>query len=131
MTHLEEGETYVHERTFTEADVADFADVTGDTQDIHTEPDEDGRLVVHGLLTGSLMTKIGGDLEVLASEMVFHFRKPVYTGDRIRCTWTNDRVVDHPEGQQLEATAVYERLDDDGTPEETVLEASAEGIVFE
>jgi len=45
------GETYTHERTFTVADVRQFAGVTGDTQDRHTEHDEDGRVLVHGLLT--------------------------------------------------------------------------------
>ncbi len=137
-----EGETYTHERTFTVAEVRQFADVTGDTQDRHTEPDAEGRVLVQGLLTGSLLTKIGGDLEVLATRMDFHFRRPVYSGDTVRCTWTNERVTDRPEGVDIEASVVCRRVEgetetpDTGTPGEeatgeVVLEATVEGVVYE
>ena len=66
--------------------------MTNDTQPIHTEPDEDGRHVAHGLLTGSLLTDIGGDLGVLARTIEFEFRRPVRTGERITCTWTAESV---------------------------------------
>lgn len=125
-----EGTTYTHERTFTVADVRQFADVTGDTQDRHTEPDEDGRVLVQGLLTGSMLTKIGGDLEVLATRMDIHFRRPVYTGETVRCTWTTERVTDRPGGVDLEAGVVCQRLTD-GTPEATVLKATVEGVVYD
>ncbi len=125
-----EGATYTHERTFTEADVRQFADVTGDTQDRHTDPGADGRLLVHGLLTGSVLTKIGGDLEVLATRIDLHFRRPVYTGETVRCTWTNERVTDRPDGVDVEASVVCRRLAD-GTPGDTVLEATVEGVVYE
>lgn len=42
------GDRFTHERTFTPADVRSFAEISGDRQPIHTEPDEDGRLVVQG-----------------------------------------------------------------------------------
>ena len=127
---LREGETYTRERTFTSEAVRQFAAVTGDTQDRHTEPDEEGRLLVHGLLTASLQTGIGGDLEVLASRMEFQFRRPVYTGDTVRCTWTNERVEDRPNGVELVADVTCERVVD-GTPEETVLDATVEGVVLD
>ena len=41
--------------------------------------------MVHGLLTATLPTKVGGDLDYLAREMVFEFLRPVFTGDTIRC----------------------------------------------
>jgi acyl dehydratase len=140
MPTLSEGETYTHERTFTVADVRQFADVTGDTQDRHTEPDEGGRVLVQGLLTGSLLTKIGGDLEVLATRMEFYFRRPVYSGDTVRCEWTNERIENRPDGQHVEAAVVCRRTDgDDGAggsdgdePEgEEVLRATVEGIVYD
>ncbi len=130
MSTPAEGATHTHERTFTKADVRQFADVTGDTQDRHTDPDADGRLLVHGLLTGSMLTKIGGDLEVLATRMDIHFRRPVYTGETIRCTWTNERVTDRSDGVDLEAGVVCRRLADD-TPGDTVLEATVEGVVYD
>jgi acyl dehydratase len=124
---LAEGETYTHERTFTEADVRQFADVTGDAQDRHTEPGADGRVLVQGLLTGSMLTKTGGDLEVLATRMDFRFRRPVYSGDTVRCAWTNERVTDRPDGVEIEAGVVCRRVGDG----EVVLEATVEGIVYD
>jgi acyl dehydratase len=55
-----EGETVTARRTFEHGDVRQFADATGDRGDHHLEADEDGRLLVHGLLTASLATEIGG-----------------------------------------------------------------------
>ncbi|PSQ29148.1 dehydratase [Halobacteriales archaeon SW_10_68_16] len=143
MSTPAEGETYTHERTFTVADVRQFSEGTGDAQDRHTVPDEDGRVLVQGLLTGSLLTKIGGDLEVLATRMELHFRRPVYSGDTVRCTWTNERVTDRADGVEIEASVVCRRVDGDegatpatGTPGEEatgeiVLGATVEGVVYE
>jgi acyl dehydratase len=129
----EEGATFTHERTFTEESVREFADATGDTQPRHTEPDEDGRLVVHGLLTGSLLTKIGGDLEMLARTMTFEFRKPVYTGDTIRCEWTHESVDPREDGRyDVEASVTFRRIDapgGSGEEGELVLSARVSGLL--
>jgi acyl dehydratase len=119
------GQTFTVERTFTTEDVRRFAEVTDDTQPIHTEPDEDGRLVVHGLLTGSLLTDIGGDLEVLAGRMEFEFRRPVRTGEPITCTWTVESVEEREDRYVLENDVVFR--DGDG---ETVVTARVEGVVW-
>ncbi|EMA34444.1 MaoC domain-containing protein dehydratase [Halobiforma lacisalsi AJ5] len=63
----EAGDVYTYERTVTTAEVRQFGELSGDQQPIHTDPDEEGRLVVQGLLTATLPTAIGGDLEVLAT----------------------------------------------------------------
>jgi len=42
-------------------------------------------LVVQGLLTATLPTKVGGDNNVLARTMNFEFLRPVFTGDTIIC----------------------------------------------
>jgi len=120
----EEGERRTVERTFTAEDVEQFADVSGDDQPRHTVPDEDGRLMVHGLLTATLPTRIGGDLEVLARSMAFEFRRPVYTGERITCTWTTESVEERPDRYDLAGEVVCEN--DDG---DVVLTASVEGLV--
>ena len=119
------GETFTTARTFTTEDVRRFGDVTNDTQPIHTEPDEDGRLVVQGLLTGSLLTDIGGDLEVLARTMAFEFRRPVRTGERITCTWTVESVAEREDRYALENDVIF--ADEDG---ETVATARVEGVVW-
>ena len=76
-TEPEEGDVHTVERTFTHEDVERFGEVSGDRQAIHTEPDDEGRLMVQGLLTATLPTAIGGDLGVLARTMEYEFREPV------------------------------------------------------
>lgn len=86
------GTTLRHERTFTVEEVETFADLSGDRGEHHEVPDEDGRLLVHGLLTATMPTKIGGDLDVLARTMEFDFHRPVYTDQRIVCEVTLETV---------------------------------------
>jgi 3-hydroxybutyryl-CoA dehydratase len=80
-------------RTFTEQDMLQFADVSRDYNPIHLEDrfakakKFKGR-ICHGLLVGSMLTEIGGQIGVLASRMEFVFKKPVYFGDTITCRWT-------------------------------------------
>ena len=82
------GDVTVWERTFTVEDVRLFGQVSGDQGIHHVETDEQGRLMVQGLLTATLPTKIGGDLNYIARELVFEFLRPVFTGDIIRCETT-------------------------------------------
>ncbi len=42
-----------------------------------------GRLTIPGLLTGSMVTHIGGILGFLATEMRFEYLVPVFAGDTI------------------------------------------------
>lgn len=72
-------------RTFTEEDIRLFAKFSGDEGQHHLLPDEQGRLMAHGLLTATLPTKIGGDLNFIAREMTFQFHRPVFAGDTIVC----------------------------------------------
>lgn len=119
-----EGETHTHERTFTREDVREFAEVSGDAQSRHVEPDDEGRLLVHGLLTATVPTKIGGDLEVLATRMDVRFERPVYTGDTVTCTWRNERVTERDDRYELVVDVSCET--DAGTE---VLTATVEGLV--
>jgi len=52
MLHV--GDSATWERTFTEEDVRSFATISGDQDVHHVTPDEQGRLMVHGLLTATL-----------------------------------------------------------------------------
>ena len=120
-----EGRQHTFERTFTTDDVRQFAGLSSDTQPRHTEPDEDGLLLVHGLLTATLPTKIGGDLEVLAKAMEFEFVRPVYTGETISCTWTTESVAERDDRYELTADAVCENGNG-----EVVLTATVDGLVW-
>jgi acyl dehydratase len=82
------GDVMSWERTFTEEDIRLFGKVSGDEGTHHILPDEAGRLMVHGLLTATLPTKIGGDINFIAREMRFQFHRPVFAGDTVRCEVT-------------------------------------------
>ena len=79
------GDVLGWERTFTEEDVRRFAEYSGDAGEHHLQPDERGRLMVHGLLTATLPTKIGGDINFIARQLTFRFVRPVFSGDTVRC----------------------------------------------
>lgn len=79
------GERRSYSRTFTVEDVRAFAAVSGDRGQHHVEPDASGRLWVHGLLTATIPTRLGGDLNYLARAMNFEFLRPVFSGDTITC----------------------------------------------
>lgn len=121
-----EGETIVRERTFTTDVVRAFADLSRDEQPIHTDQDDEGRLVVHGLLTATLSTQIGGELEVLARAMEFEFRTPVYTGETIRCEVTISSVDAREDRYDVETDVVCRRVADDVV----VLRGGFEGIIW-
>ncbi|MDR4888319.1 enoyl-CoA hydratase [Fredinandcohnia sp. QZ13] len=80
------------ERTFTKEDVELFTKVSMDEGDHHMNPDELGRVVVQGLLTATLPTKVGGEYNVLARTMNFEFFRPVFTGDTISCEVTIEKL---------------------------------------
>ena len=75
-------------RSITDEDIARFADASGDRGRHHVERDERGRLMAQGLLTATLPTKIGGDLNYVARTMTFEFLKPVFGGDALACVGT-------------------------------------------
>ncbi len=87
------GQSFTYSRTFTEGDVALFCGVTGDYNPYHQDESfaresPYGRKTIPGLLTGSMLTHIGGMIGFLATEMSFEYVAPVYTGDTITCTVT-------------------------------------------
>lgn len=86
------GATFTWERTFSEEETLQFALLTGDQGAHHMKRDKKGRFMVHGLFTASIGTKIGGDLNYIAREMVSEFLRPVFTGDTITCELTLTRV---------------------------------------
>lgn len=123
---LQVGDTFTISRRFTEADVKTFADITRDYNAVHF----DSRFaaarhfrdrICHGLLVGSLLTEVGGQIGWLASVMNFRFKQPVYFEDTITCKFTITHI---DERQRARAKALY--LNPDG---DIVLEAELEGIL--
>jgi 3-hydroxybutyryl-CoA dehydratase len=96
---LRPGDTFSVTRTFQEEETRAFGDLSRDYNPVHYEPrfanakDFPG-LICHGLLVGSLLTEIGGQIGWLASGMEFRFLKPVFFGDTITCRFTLTEVDD-------------------------------------
>ncbi len=82
------GDVLTWSRTFTDEEIRLFAKLSGDKGEHHLVPDEQGRLMAHGLLTATLPTKIGGDLNFIARQITFQFLRPVFGGDTIECEVT-------------------------------------------
>ncbi len=117
-----EGETRTFSRTFTTEDVAAFADVSGDRGTHHVE----GKTpMVHGLLTATLPTKIGGDMDFIARTMTFQFRRPVYVGEEITCETTVEEVVTGSERHEMVVSFSCENESDD-----IVLAGDIDGVIF-
>ncbi|MEA3322319.1 MAG: MaoC/PaaZ C-terminal domain-containing protein [Bacillota bacterium] len=104
---VETGEVLTYSRTFTVEEILQFGEVSGDQGRHHVEKDEHGRLMVHGLLTASIGTKIGGDLNYIAREMNMEFLRPVFTGDTITCVATLTNVQQQEDYKQVNVTSIY------------------------
>jgi acyl dehydratase len=121
---IEEGQTRSFTRTFTREDVEQFAAVSNDEGSHHVAGDDDGTLVLHGLLTATMPTKLGGDIDFLARTMTFEFPRPAYTGEAITCTTTYESVTHREDRIELEASFVCET--ENG---KVVLRGRSEGVV--
>lgn len=100
------GDVVAWERTFTDEDVREFAKFTGDEGEHHLQPDAAGRLMVHGLLTATLPTKIGGDINFIARRMTFEFLRPVFSGDTVRCEVTILELNEKAQHTELKSSLV-------------------------
>jgi len=96
MPDFEVGQQFTVERTFTDALVDAFTEISLDRGRHHLQPDAQGRRIVHGLLVASLGTQIGGSLDFLSRTMDYEFLRPVYVGDHITCTARIESVEKKP-----------------------------------
>ncbi|MBI5895559.1 MAG: MaoC family dehydratase [Desulfobacterales bacterium] len=123
---LKVGDAFMASRTFTEQDAATFAAISRDYNPVHFDDrfakvkNLQGR-VCHGLLVGSLLTEVGGQIGWFASGMKFVFKKPVYFGDTIACHVT---IIDLDERHRAKAEAVFTNQHG-----QIVIEASLTGII--
>lgn len=122
---LKVGDIIKFERTFTVEDVKGFTKVSGDEGSHHVTPDEQGRLVIQGLLTATLPTKVGGDHNVLARTMNFEFLRPVFTGDTIICEVTIERFE-----KQENRTAIRASFLCKNQNEKEVLKGNFSGVIL-
>ncbi|MFG6116100.1 hotdog domain-containing protein [Halobacillus sp. MO56] len=123
---LKVGDTITFERTFTKEDVELFTKVSGDEGVHHLTPDEQGRLVVQGLLTATLPTKIGGDHNVMARTMNFEFLRPVFTGDTIIC----EATIEKYEKAEKDRTAIVASFFCTNQKDKEVLKGNFSGFIL-
>ncbi len=124
MDGLKAGAAFEWSRAITAEDIRRFAELSGDNGRHHLEPDETGRLVAHGLMTASLPTKLGGDLNFMARQMHFEFLRQVFSGDTLRCLGVVDSVVTRPSHHKVQFT--FTITNQTG---EIVLKGSSAGII--
>jgi 3-hydroxybutyryl-CoA dehydratase len=123
---LQRGDTFTVARTFDAETTRAFGDLSRDYNPVHYDERFAAAkrlegLICHGLLVGSLVTEVGGQIGWLASGMEFRFLKPVFVGDTITCRLT---ITDIDERGRARATAML--TNQHGT---TVLEATLAGRV--
>ena len=123
---LQIGDKFTVSRRFTKKDVKLFADITCDYNPVHfdarfSDAKNFTTRICHGLLVGSILTQIGGQIGWLASVMNFRFKKPVYFDETITCEFTIT-AIDELRGARAEA--IY--FNQAGS---IVLEAELEGIL--
>ena len=123
---FQKGDRFCVSRTFSEQDVRRFAEVSRDYNPVHFDErfarvKSFNGLICHGLLVGSLLTEIGGQIGWLASGMDFKFKHPVYVGDTIRCEMV---ITELDERGRAKADTVF--VNERGM---VVLKAEVTGIV--
>lgn len=96
---LKPGDVFTVTRTFSQAETEAFGELTRDYNPVHYDPafarvKGYGRLILHGLLTASMICQIGGQVAWLATRMDFRYLRAVYFGDTITCTLTISEIDD-------------------------------------
>jgi 3-hydroxybutyryl-CoA dehydratase len=114
------------ERTFTDADVATFAQLSGDVNPLHLDPEyaqttKFGKPIVHGMLVGSLCSTLLGmylpGKRCLYLKQDLIFKKPVFIGEQVQVKGT---VVSKSDSTKIIEIAIVVSRDS-----ETVLEGKA------
>jgi 3-hydroxybutyryl-CoA dehydratase len=124
MSKLEAGQKAAYQRNFTIEDVRAFAELSGDKGAHHMEADSQGKIMVQGLLTATIPTKLGGDMNYIARHIIFDFVRPVFAGDTITCEGTVEKV-ESAEGR-LNVSLSFVCRNQDG---KEVLRGTTEGII--
>ncbi|WP_396612834.1 dehydratase [Haloferax sp. S1W] len=122
---LLEGDSKTYTRTFTNEEVQQFANLSKDEGYHHLAENEDGQIVLHGLLTATMPTKLGGDIDFLARTMEFEFPRPAHTGVEITCEATYESVEEHDDRTELAVSFVCETEHGD-----VVLRGRSEGVIM-
>lgn len=101
MSKIKKGDTFVHEFSFDQEDVNVFAEITGDNNPIHTDPEFAAktpfkRPVVHGIFSASIFSKVFGTMfpgeGTIYMGQTLKFMAPVFPGDKYISKFTVTEV---------------------------------------
>lgn len=123
---LEAGMEFELSRTIDANDVETFGNITRDYNPVHYDPRFAAAkgfsgLICHGLLVGSMVCEVGGQIGWLASGIDFHFLRPVTIGDTVTCKVTIDTIDKKGRAQ---ATAIWTNSSSD-----VILRATMKGQI--
>lgn len=116
---IEEGHSYREQFSFTQGQVEQFAELTGDNNPLHLDPEYAaktpfGKPIVHGVLAGSVFsrilgTKFPGNGTIYIGQN-FTFLRPIYIGEIYEAV-VEVRSVDTKKHKATLATNVYQISD--------------------
>lgn len=87
-------------------------------------PDSEGRIMIQGLLTATIPTKLGGDLNYIAHRISLEFLRPVFAGDAITCEGTVTRVEEADDRFKVSMSIVCSNQEG-----QEVLRGGTEGVI--
>lgn len=122
------GDVLTFERTFVGDEVKEFIELSQDLSAHHLEPDELDRYMVQGLLTATLATKIGGDLNVMARTMFFEFIRPVFTNSPVQIKLTIEKYEFEEDRDRIAIETSFTCTNED---KKEVMKGTFSGYVFE
>ncbi len=121
MTICKLGDKVEVSKTISEADVYQFAELSGDRNPVHVDKEEAeksifGKQIAHGILAGSLISNaIGMKLPGPGSiylEQDFKFMKPVFISDTITASVEVTEIINEIKGIIRLSTQVYNQNDE-------------------
>jgi 3-hydroxybutyryl-CoA dehydratase len=87
-------------------------------------PDSEGRIMIQGLLTATLPTKLGGDLNYIARRISLEFLRPVFVGDTVTCEGTVLNVEEADDRYKVSMSIICRNQDGND-----VLRGGTEGVI--
>src|ERR1041384_7399016 len=99
---LQVNQVYTHKFSYSQEEVKRFAEVTGDTNPVHTDPEYAAktlfrRPVMHGMLGASLLSKVFGTLfpgeGTIYLKQSLNFLKPMYPDKEYEAVFTVREVT--------------------------------------
>lgn len=99
---IEVNQVYTHEFQFSQKEVSQFAEVTGDKNPVHTDADYAAktmfrRPIMHGMLSASLFSKVFGTLfpgeGTIYLKQSLNFLKPMYVDTKYEAIFTVKELI--------------------------------------